>query len=118
MKVRYEEPAPMSRDDAERALQSPNPDEIGAALLASALDDPDWRWVQEQCLRGLQHSSEQVRGLALTCLGHVARIHGHLDMERVLPVLAGLRTHPSLAGRVEDVLDDIEMFLERAAARP
>jgi hypothetical protein len=114
--MKYEQPAPMSRDDAERALQSPDPEEICAALLASALHDPDWRWVQEQCLLGLQHSSEQVRALALTCLGHVARIHGHLDMERVLPVLTELRAHPALAGRVEDVLDDIEMFLERAGA--
>lgn len=111
--MKYEQPAPMSRDDAERALQSADADELGAALLASALHDPDWRWVQEQCLRSLQHPSEDVRGLALTCLGHLARIHGHLDMDRVLPVLAALRTHPALAGRVDDVLDDIDMFIDR-----
>lgn len=114
--MKYEEPAPMSRADAERALQSPDPDAVGAALLASALHDPDWRWVQEQCLRHLQHGSEQVRALAVTCLGHLARIHGHLDTERVLPALDALRAHPVLAGRVEDALDDIEMFVERGGA--
>jgi hypothetical protein len=113
--MKYEQPAPMSRADAERALQSPDPDELGAALLASALHDPDWRWVQEQCLHSLQHPSEQVRALALTCLGHVARIHGHLDMERVRPVLDALRAQPALAGRVEDVLDDIDMFVDHTA---
>ncbi len=112
--MKYEESAPMSREDATRALHSPNPEETCMALLSIALHEPDWRWAQEQCLRSLQHASEQVRALALTCLGHVARIHGHLDMERVLPALVELRTHASLAGRVEDALDDIEMFLDRA----
>ena len=112
--MKYEEPAPMSREDAARALHSLNSEEACTALLSIALHDPDWRWAQEQCLRSLQHSPEQVRALAVTCLGHVARIHGHLDMERVLPMLAELRTNPALAGRVEDALDDIEMFLERA----
>jgi hypothetical protein len=116
--MKYEESAPMSREDAERALHSPDPEDTCTALLSIALHEPDWCWVQEQCLQSLRHASEQVRALALTCLGHVARIHGHLDMARVLPVLAELRTHASLAGRVEDVLDDIEMFLERADTRP
>jgi hypothetical protein len=113
MTLKYEQPAPTSRVDAERALSSSSPEEVCDALLASALHDPDWRWVQEQCLRSLQHPSEDVRGLALTCLGHVARLHGRLDVERVLPALAALRAHPALAGRVEDALDDIEMFLDR-----
>lgn len=117
LKVQYEEPVLMSHEDAERALQSTNPEETCAALLSIALHDPDWRWAQEQCLRCLQHASEQVRALAPTCLGHVARIHGHLDMERVLPVLTEFRRHPALAGRVEDALDDIVMFLEHPRHR-
>lgn len=114
--MRYEEPAPMPRDAAERALHSPDPAEACDALLAIALHDSDWRWVQDQCLRSLRHPDEQVRALAVTCLGHVARIHRRLDLDRVLPVLAELQTDPALTGRVEDALDDFDVFLHRPGA--
>jgi hypothetical protein len=44
-------------------------------------------------------------------LGHLARIHGQLDLERVEPRLRELRADPEVAGSAEDALDDIERFM-------
>lgn len=48
----------------------------------------------------------EVRRLAITCLGHVARIHGAIDDESV-EKLKTLQTDPELSGTVEDALGDI-----------
>ncbi|WBB76001.1 hypothetical protein O7602_10985 [Micromonospora sp. WMMD1128] len=76
------------------------PGEVRAALdcgeLSRALDamvgavlhgDGDWQELQELYLGLLDHEDRQVRLLAATCLGHLARVHGRLDEDRVVPEL-------------------------------
>lgn len=104
---------PITRTDAEAGLTSGIPDKICDALIRITYHDPDWRWVQDVCLQLASHSDPQVSGLAVTCLGHLARIHGVLDMEKVLPTLSRLLDEPKISGRVADALDDINMYLER-----
>jgi hypothetical protein len=82
------------------------------ALLAVTFSDPDWEWVQDRCLEFLDHPDSRVKALAVTCLGHLARIHRKLDKERVVARLAAVRLRdPELAGRVEDATEDIEQYL-------
>ena len=59
-----------------------------------------------------EHAHPAVTGLAVTSLGHIARIHRQLDLDKVLPVLEKLRSDPEIGGRVEDALDDIRKYLE------
>jgi hypothetical protein len=80
------------------------------ALLDLTYNEPDRRWLQDflvECLR--PEVNAQVRALAVTCAGHVAR----LDRE-VGPVLLGrlkkLEGDPVLGGIVEDALIDISSF--------
>ncbi|PPK90824.1 hypothetical protein CLV92_12328 [Kineococcus xinjiangensis] len=83
------------------------------ALLELALNDPDRAFVEDLLVRVLeQPGAVDVRALAVTCLGHTARIHGAIGHHRVLPLLAGLRNDldPDVACRVDDALGDIEMF--------
>jgi hypothetical protein len=54
-----------------------------------------------------------VRGMSALCLGHLARIHRQLDLDRVLPILHGLEADQDIGWRVGDALDDIESFLGR-----
>jgi hypothetical protein len=111
--LQYEEVLPINRRDAEATLASGSADAIVHALLRSAYHDPDWRWVQEQCIRLSRHADPDVRGIAVLCLGHLARIHRRLDVDRALPVVhAGLAdADPTVAGHAEDALDDLAMFL-------
>lgn len=103
---------PITQTEAEAGLASGMPDKICDALIRITYHDPDWRWVQDTCIELANHSDPQVSGLAVTCLGHLARIHGVLDLEKVLPTLRKLRAHPKISGRVADALDDIKMYLE------
>lgn len=107
--MRYHDVDPIDRTEAERALASEDPQRINHALLSLALHDPDWRWVQERILVFLGHRDPEVRGLAATCLGHLARIHGQID-ERAVAALLALRGDPLVRARAEDALEDISQF--------
>jgi hypothetical protein len=106
----YKTTPPMARQEAESAFSSGSPEQIADALVRVAFNDPDWRWVQEKCLTFLDNPTSDVRRLAVTCLGHLARIHGEIDRERVLPLLNILRKDDEVSGTVEDTLEDIEAF--------
>jgi hypothetical protein len=53
-----------------------------------------------------------VKGLAITCIGHVVRMHLTINKEKVFPVLKEMLEDKELFGRVEDALDDMEVFLK------
>ena len=48
---------------------------------------------------------------AISCFGHIARIFGELDAEKVLNKLALLKAKPALLGHIESAEDDINFFL-------
>ena len=110
--MRLDEVKPISQSEAEAGLASGMPDIICDALIRITYHDPNWHWVQDKCLELASHPDPQVSGLAVTCLGHLARIHRVLDVEKVLPTLRRLQDDPKISGRVADALDDINMYLE------
>lgn len=110
--MKYREVVQRDRAEIERLLRSTDKTDILDALLSAAYCDSDWRWVQNQCLTFLSHQDRNVRCLAATCLGHVARIHRKLDLDVVLARLAQLKVDPSIGSSVQDALDDIRFFLK------
>jgi hypothetical protein len=98
---RYEEPALASREDLESALATGDPPAISRTMLG-VLQDDDVDWLTRTLLDLTEHESIDVRATAITSLGHVARIHGHIDRGRVLPRLRDLGSDPLLRGRVDD----------------
>jgi hypothetical protein len=109
--MQYEEIDSISRSDAMIPLGSANSRDICNALVRLAFHDPDLRWVQGLCIELAEHSTVEVQSTAILCLGHLARIHRALDLEKVVPLLIDLRKNPLLPGRVDDAMDDIEIFL-------
>ena len=101
---------PISHQEAQNKLAGKNVDDICDVLVRLAFHDPDRNWVQNECLRYLGHSEVNVRGVAATCLGHLARIHGTLDRHKVLPALEALANDPQIGGRIQDAIDDIKKF--------
>lgn len=111
-KRRYEDPPPASADQVAAALAAhASCEQLSGLLVGAALNDPDWRGVQDLCLAWTQEGHEGLAPLAITCLGHLARLHGDLDLDRVLPVLAQAKAEAGLRRHVEDALDDIHMFI-------
>jgi hypothetical protein len=112
--MKYEEISPVEKEQATLAFRRNIPDEVVHALLGVALHDADWKWVQDRCLDFLDSPLPDVRNTAITCLGHLARIHKKLDRPKVMAALASKLTDPQSAGRAEDAMDDIEMFAKDA----
>lgn len=110
MKLTYHEVYPKSRVEIDEAIASNNATTMIEALISAAFYEPDWRWVQNLCLQLATHSDSNIRRTAITCLGHLARLHGQLDVHLVLPLLQELNNDPSLEGTVQDTLDDIRIF--------
>ena len=111
--MQYKDVEPISRQDAVSAFSSGSREAIQDALVRVVLHDPDWRWAQDTCIEYAKHDDPSIVQIAVTCFGHLARIHGKLDLERVLPILQELSKSQKTAGRVEDALDDIRVFVSR-----
>lgn len=93
-------------------LRSEDTTDITDALLSAAYYDPDRQWVQCQCLTLSRHRDHNVRWVAATCLGHLARIHRQLDLETVLQRLVEMKADPLVSAAAQDALDDIKFFLK------
>jgi hypothetical protein len=101
--------AALDRGDLSGALNAM----VGTALYG----DGDWTEAQELHLELLDHDDRQVQALAATCLGHLARVYGRLDEDRVVAALRRVRVRPHLGGNVANALDDIGLFLHPRRAR-
>ena len=110
--MRFQEVTPISREQALTAFASNEVEAICDALIRITYHDPDWHWVQEQCVMFAEFPDVDVRGLAVTCLGHLARIHRRLNVKEVSPLLESLLNDPDVAPRVVDTIDDIKMFID------
>ncbi|MFF4312763.1 hypothetical protein [Streptomyces sp. NPDC001507] len=80
------------------------------ALLRLTYDDPDRIRVEAVLLGCLSPEADaQIRALAVTCMGHLARIHRAVSAN-IVRRLQELLDDPELGGRAEDALDDIAAF--------
>ena len=113
---KFYNPPPLDRTEALAAFARGDKDALCDAIIAVALHDPDWRWVQAVCLKFVIHESSEVRGAAAIGLGHIARIHHQLDLALVLPILQSLNRDVEVRGRAGDALEDIETFITRYGA--
>jgi HEAT repeat len=104
----------MNRSMIEDLFAHGSDDEICETLVDIALSEPDdGAWVQDKCLEMSRHPSWPVRAIAATCLGHLARIHGTLDLTKALPRLRDLQSDPRTAGHAENALADIARFIAK-----
>ena len=108
--MEYREPGAGGREELLEAVAKDDAQELCEAMIAAAFNVDDWKWLQEEFISLLQHPNANVRAIAATSLGHVARIHGRLDTARVLPLLEELKQHQKTRGFAETALEDIEMF--------
>lgn len=107
----YESPKMMTMIEIESMLASNDVEKICNALVSTAFYEPDWLWVQNKCLIFIENDDVYVSGLAATCLGHLARIHGKLEKIRVVNVLKSKLHIKSIAGSIDDALKDIELSM-------
>lgn len=84
----YREPPVFTHAELVGELNSGDPNRIANALTSAVRHDNDWRWVQNECLKFLQHSDVAVRWAAATCLGDLAFFFRRpIDHHKVLSAL-------------------------------
>jgi hypothetical protein len=110
-KMKCEPVKQRSRGTVEEMLRSSVAEQVSEALWSATYYDPDWRWVQTQCLFSLTHTNAQVRSSAATCLGLLAVFHKKLDLDLVVPALKKAADDPEVKAFAEDSLDDIQHTL-------
>lgn len=110
MGLLYQDPS-MSHEEATRLLASDIETNVIAALVSIGLNEQDRTWAQNTCLKYLASETESIAASAIKALGHIARRHGDLDTNVVLPALDSVKyKFSSLEGVVMDTLDDIDAF--------
>jgi hypothetical protein len=109
---------PISRERAERAFATGDPQEILRALLRLSLHGPNFAEAESLALDYARHPDLWVRCNAATALGHIARVHGKLDLARVFPVLLEQMADPQVRPFAEDALDDIDNHLKVDPRKP
>lgn len=113
--MQYEELVPISREEASATFRSSDDTyTLCHSLLCVSLHDEEWQWALPQVLRFVMHPNPEVRGVAITCIGYLARIHRTIDVSQALPLLEILREDPYCARRVRQTLDDIRQFTRAA----
>ena len=109
---KYQEVTPISRTDAQLVFAQCRTEEIPFTLVRLAYFDPDWKWVQDISIAFSTHPDKWVRRMCVICFSHLARIHGKLEKEKIMPVLHRLLQDPEVKGDVEDTLDELKIFLK------
>ncbi|AWQ19650.1 hypothetical protein [Pantoea ananatis] len=96
----------------EKILDSDDLIKVSDTLLFIAHNINDIEWAEKEFMKKADHYDEDICGLAITCLGHLARIQGKIDKKIVIPFLKEMMKsdNPIIASRAEDALDDINMF--------
>ncbi|MDQ7911311.1 hypothetical protein RB614_43165 [Phytohabitans sp. ZYX-F-186] len=114
----FRNPPPATAADVRAALDRGDVTGALEAMVGSALyNGVDWKEPQELFLQLLEHEDRQVSALAATCLGHLARVYGQLDEDRVVAALHRARCAPHISGTALNALEDIEVFLHPWRAR-
>ena len=77
--MKYETLQPISKKKAKELLARGGRESVCRTLVRIAMFESDRRWAQSHCLLFARHQDSFIRGVAATCLGHLARIHREID---------------------------------------
>lgn len=87
-------------------------EKLGPMIVAAALQEEDFDFVQRICVQLSSHSDEIVRGNAVLGFGHLARLFEALSDEAVDIVRERLRDHSSyVRGQAHSAAGDLSNFL-------
>jgi HEAT repeats len=102
---------PKKHEEWEDELLSDDLESIFDVLNWITYYHSDWKWVQDWCLRFLEHPNPEIRANAVTCLADLAHLHLQLDAKKVIPQLQQLLDDPDVKNRSEDALREINAAL-------
>lgn len=117
MAMQYRPPVEMLKADIEKMLESSVSEVIADACLSIAYFEDDWEWAFARLSRVAVDLScpDNLRSLAVTCIGHLVRKNKAVDFEMAEQLLLRLASDSVVAGTASHALDDLHMFGNRSA---
>lgn len=98
--MKYEEPKQISYEEALAIFDHGSPKEISRALIAMSFYEKNVSHIERWCLYWCNSTNIEISSAAVISLGHIARIHGRITKEAVLPILNILKNRQGLQGGV------------------
>lgn len=114
-KLNYDQPEKVSRETLRELLSSNRDDSVVRALLSMTFHEQNEALVLSELYKHVRSESQAIRGIAILCLGHAARIHGRIPAEPTIEIVkSGLADFDDyVRGYAESAADDIAMFVPK-----
>jgi hypothetical protein len=111
-RLKYSAPREYSSDDVQSSLARGSVQEVAEMLVGITLNQSSYEFAYPVVSRCAASDDPSVRGTAILCLGHLARIHGAIDAHPMIEqVCAGLCDSDEwVRGQASNAVDDISMF--------
>ena len=107
----YVEPTEISKDEFAQTIASGSIESKCDAIVRAVHSIPDYDWLISEFSKLINDPDHQIRGVTVTCIGHIARLHKYSDKQQLLQIVEPLLSDSEIGGRVEDAIDDINTFL-------
>jgi hypothetical protein len=94
------------------AIAANDADKLGSMIVAAAIYEEDFEFVQRTCIQLSSHSDEIVRGNAVLGLGHLSRLFGRLS-DKAIGIVRERLQDPSdyVRGQAHAAAGDLSHFL-------
>ena len=112
----YEAVEPLDWSKTYKSLLSDDIEAMVRAVLTISWQD-DWQYAQDVCFKFARHNDPDVSRISVIGLGHIARIHGMIDLESVLELAAEINVRGRHVGELDDMLSDIMVYVARRGSR-
>jgi hypothetical protein len=109
----FHNPEKEEKQEVLKILKSGDSGAICNTLVAVAFHEEDLNFCIKVIVECLNHPDDNVKGLAVLCIGHLARIHGELPEDIVIPImLKALKSKvKAVKDRVVHAMSDIHVFM-------
>lgn len=112
--MKYESIKEYSEAEIKKALTDNKADELFYVVLSVAFYSDDFEYAENICIQLSNQKHFNVRGNAIQGFGHIARIHGKLNKNKIKPIIENALKDKNeyVRGNANDAKDDTEIFLK------
>jgi len=115
----YKEPEKMTKEQILAVLQSNDVAAIENALVSLVFFEEDFEFAKKLIFNYAKNSDEAIRGTAILCIGHLARIHKNLPIEITIEIIEGALKDNShyVREQAESAASDINVYIPDIGCR-
>lgn len=106
----YVEPTDISKDEFAQAFVLGSIESKCDAIVRAVHSITDYDWLVSEFSKLVNDPDHQIRGITVTCIGHIARLHEHADKQQLLHILEPLLSDSEIGGGAEDAINGIITF--------